>query len=582
MTKIKNRFKAWFLSRKLNQKVKLIFSITILVYTIIIGLFFNFVIKLNIYDYIKRANYDLLLSIGNNLNNELENLGVMSQAIMNSQDIVNYLHSTSGTNRSNTYKAIQTLYDITTAFDQKISSVYVFNKDGQYIDIAKSLTIVDREIMANSKWNKPIIDKAGFYELRINGDGAFSLANGEPVISFMRIINDLTTQRPIGLLVINISMDFLEKSLHDIDGEDRLFGYYDYNGNLLYGNHKLNDYMEDMLSLEQEFFTKKIKHNQFIYRYSIPNFPLVLVEYEKFFMHEYFSIHLIWLIIIIILLTYLGFMLISLFFSISITRPISKLVSSMEQVKQGWLKRVSINLPDDEIGHLKDSYNTMLLEINQLIDTLVEKEKVINQSKLEVMLEQINPHFLYNTLETIGYMSLESPREKVYEAIESLGNFYRRFLNNGSEEISIKEEVEIVKNYLKLQKLRYGNIFTDEYIIQEDLFENKVLKLILQPLVENSLYHGIRPKGEIGKIKITISSEQDWIYINVYDTGVGMSNTKIEQFMTEKGKSFGLRKTIQRLQTYYGIDDIYRIKSKVGCFCEVVLKLPKRKGDLDV
>lgn len=577
MSKIINRIKTWFLSRKLNQKVRLIFAITILVYSIIIAMFFNFVIRLNIYDYIERANFDLLLSIGNNLNNELENLGVMSQAIMNSQEIVNYLHKSSGTNPSNTYKAIQTLYDITTAFDQKISSVYVFNKDGQYINIAKSLTLVDRDIMADTNWHKSLIEKAGYYELRINGDGAFSLSNGEPLISFIRVINDLTTQKPIGLLVINISTAFLEKSLLDIDGKDRLFGYFDYKGNLLYGNPMLNEHIEDILPLEQEFLTKKIGYNKFIYSYCIPNYPIALVEYNNISMHEYFSIHFIWLTIIIILFTYIGFMLISLFFSISVTRPISKLVSSMEQVKQGWLKRVSIKLPDDEIGHLKDSYNNMLLEINQLIDTLVEKEKVINQSKLEVMLEQINPHFLYNTLETIGYMSLESPREKVYEAIESLGNFYRRFLNNGSEEITIKEEVEIVINYLKLQKLRYGNIFSDDYKIEEELYQEKVPKLILQPLVENSLYHGIRPKGEIGKINISISSDENHIYLSVYDTGVGMSTGKIEQFMMEQGKSFGLRKTIQRLQTYYGRDDIYQIRSKVGCYCEVILKLPKKK-----
>lgn len=576
MVKTFSSIKNWFLSRKLKQKVRIIFAIAIFTYSAIIFMFFNFVFKFNIYDQIKSANYDLLLSIGNNLNNELENMGVMSQAIMNSQEVVNFLHGNCGKNRTNTYKAIQSLYDITTAFDQKIASVYVFDKDGEYINIAKSLTKVDKDIMAVPNWNKSIIEKAGFYELRINGDGAFTQANGEAVISFIRVINDLTTQKPIGLLVINISMDFLEKSLLEFDGNDKFFGYYDHKGNLLYGNSKLNEYTEGMWPLKQDFLTKELGYDKYVYFYNIPNFPLVLVEYSKFSMDQYFSIHIIWLIVSAILFSYLGFMLISLFFSFSITRPIGKLVSSMEEVKQGWLKRVSINLPNDEIGHLKDSYNTMLTEINQLIDKLVEKEKIINQAKLEVMLEQINPHFLYNTLETIGYMSLESPREKVYEAIESMGNFYRRFLNNGSEEITIKEEVEIVSNYLKLQKLRYEDIFTDEYDIQEDVYEHRVPKLILQPLVENSLYHGIRPKGEMGIIKISISSDPDYIYLSVYDTGVGMSDDKIKQFMMDKGKSFGLRKTIQRLQTYYGTYDIYEIRSKVGCYCEVILKLPKK------
>lgn len=582
MSKVMGRIKDWFFSKNINQKVKLIFSVTILSYTIMIGIFIYFIIKCSINDRIKEANYDLLLSIGNNLNNELDTLGVMSQAIMNSQDIVNYLHSKSETYQTDTYKAIRAIYDISTAFDQQISSVYVFDRNGKYINMAKSLTNVNEEIMKQPIWYESVFDKAGFYELRLNGDGAFSLVDGEQLLSFIRIINDLTSQKPIGLLVINISMDMLDNSLYEIDGRDRIFGYYDDGGKLLYGNTHLNQYINDIMPLQQEFITKKVGYNQFVYGYRIPGFPITLIEYEKFSVHEYFSAKLIWLTAIIVILAYIGFTIIGLFFSATITKPIGKLVASMEQVKQGWLKRVSIMLPDDEIGHLKDSYNTMLIEINQLIETLVEKEQVINQARLEVMLEQINPHFLYNTLETIGYMSLKYSREKVYEAIESLGNFYRRFLNNGSEEVTIRDEVEIVKDYLKLQKLRYGNIFYDEYNVQDELYDYKVPKLILQPLVENSLYHGIRPKGERGQIKIIISSDQNNIYVSVYDTGIGMGSSKISELMQEEGKSFGLRKTIQRLQTYYSIQDIYHINSKVGCFCEITLKLPKRKGESDV
>lgn len=193
----------------------------------------------------------------------------------------------------------------------------------------------------------------------------------------------------------------------------------------------------------------------------------------------------------------LAFMwLINTYIAKNVIYPIQRLVDSMAEVQNGWLHRVSMNVNDDEIGLLKNSYNAMLIEINQLIDELLQKEKTLRMAELDALQEQMKPHFLYNTLDMIRYMALENRTDEVYNMLETLGNFYRRFLSKGSTDLSLGEEIEIVKSYLTLQRTRFEDIFTDEYEIEEGLSSIRVPRLILQPLVENSIYHGIRPKGE--------------------------------------------------------------------------------------
>jgi two-component system sensor histidine kinase YesM len=255
----------------------------------------------------------------------------------------------------------------------------------------------------------------------------------------------------------------------------------------------------------------------------------------------------------------------------------------MKSVNTGWLRRVSLPLANDEIGYLKDSYNDMLVELNELISELLDKEKSIQQAELEVLQEQIKPHFLYNTLDTIAYLALTEPAENVYEAVDTLGKFYRKFLSRGSREIPIKDEVEIVKDYLTLQRLRYGDIFEDVYEVDPELENIRVPKLILQPLVENSLYHGVRLKGEKCIIKIQVFEKEDKVHLVIYDTGIGMDQKRIEQIMEGKSqKSFGFKGTIERIQYYFDQKDVVTVTSVVGEYTCVDIKIPKGGNKQDV
>ena len=275
------------------------------------------------------------------------------------------------------------------------------------------------------------------------------------------------------------------------------------------------------------------------------------------------------------------------FVSHNITDPINRLSREIENSgDKEELRPIDMDMPGNELRILKDSYNSTVTRINELIQELISKEQSVQRAEMRVLQEQIKPHFLYNTIGTISALALENDSEDVSSALETMGRFYRNFLSKGDREIPLEKEVTIVKDYLSLQKLRYGDILIDEYDIAAEAADCIVPKLTLQPLVENCIYHGIRPKGEPGVIRIKAAVEGDDLHIYVTDTGVGMSSEYIDKLMSGKKNgsgdegSFGLWGTIERIRYYSHRDDVFRITSEEGEYTCVELIIPAIKGAL--
>lgn len=571
----KGRMKNWFSSRKLKQKVRYLFLGIIATYLVLFFTIYNVFIKRNIMEYILNSNYKTMISIGNNLNSELNTINSMSRLLMADRDITSYLKVNAAPGSKYANNAMISIYDIADAFDY-VNSIYLFRLNGEYIHIARGITEVDWLEINKDSWRQEIVDAKGGHIIRINGGNAFFRDTGDPLISLMRIANDTSTQKPIGMLVINLSYNILEDSFKDMEGTDKNFYYCDANLDPIKPGSEIDE-LKDIELTDMTFTQATISYfgdERILSAYRVPNTDLIIAGIEKMSYMTIIPSAAAWMIVSLIVITFFSLLLIGLFISMYITTPIERLAQSMDTAKKGWLKRVSLQLPDDEIGRLKDSYNNMLVAINQLIGELLDNEKMMQKAELDALQEQIKPHFLYNTLDTIAYLALQEASEKVYDAIETLGNFYRKFLSNGGKEITIRDEIGIVEDYLKLQKLRYEDVFEDEYDLDEDLLDIQVPKLILQPLVENSLYHGVRLKGEKGVIRISLFKKEDEIHLVVYDTGVGMSEEEISQIMVESDKNFGFKGTMERIRYYYGISNVFEIQSVEGQFTQIDLKIP--------
>lgn len=560
----------WYSSRKLKEKTTALFAVILCTYVLVIFAIYQFIIKANIDEYIYNANKDVLNSVEKNIMNSFSGGSTVSKWIMNSKEVLYFLNTDDVNKLGITYDALSVIYEFTIA-EKALSSVYIFRNDGIYISINNGVTYLDKSMM-DSAWHEEINRANGGYIIKINGGGAFRQISGKPVISLIRTIYDINSQKPVGIIVINYFDDILKSSYSEFDDTEKEFTVFDLQGNIIEGSEKLEKYSDEIREGNISCQVTAIDKNVFIK--NIPNTPIVLAEKDNTSAFQFVAPRIIISIIVFILVTLFGFFILGLFIKFSITNPVESLVSSMREVKTGWLRRVSIKLPNDEIGELKNSYNTMLVEINRLIEELVEKEKAYQKAEMNALQEQIKPHFLYNTLETIALLALENPRDEVYDAIETLGKFYRKFLSKGQEEITLSDEVEIVKNYLKLQELRYGDIFHDIYDIDEKVKNVRIPRLILQPIVENALYHGIIPKGEEGDIYINAKQKEDKLVITVKDTGIGASEERISEVLSKKSQSFGLKSTLDRISKYYSNKVSYKISSEVGYYFEVEIYIP--------
>lgn len=542
-------------------------------YMIIFFIAYAFVLKRNMVQYAFENNLNTMTAVGNNLETEFVTINNVSKLILTDSIINKYLDNGYKEGVRHAQEAKSALFDLMNTFNH-INSIYVFNKERGYINVSRNTVKLDSARIQEHQWYDEIVQAAGGYRIRLDGDGAFS--GKEQVISFIRLMNDIETQQPKGMLIINVSKSIFTSTYKDMIGGNKSFGYA-YGNKLFCGNLSIEQIGD--LALEQKHYVQYkegfIVNESVTGLYPIENMPIILIAVEKIGISKMISKEAGWIIGSILILTLIAMSMIGVFISIFITNPIEKLVATMKSFKQGKVQKVSLSVANDEIGDLKESYNGMIKEMNDLITQLINKEKFIQKAELEVLQEQIKPHFLYNTLDTIAYLALENDAIHVYQALETLGSFYRKFLSKGSREITIKGEIEIIKDYLSLQKLRYEEVFEDEYNIQDDLLDVKIPKLILQPLVENSLYHGLRPKGEKGLIKITVEKLEGQIHIKVYDSGIGIDVEQLHTIMNSKEhKSFGLKGTIERIRYYYSKEDVFKVRSQVGVFTEIEIIIP--------
>ena len=567
-----------FLSLGLRKKIQFLFLCTMIVCILFCSGIFYLILENQMQQSIADKEISNRTAISNNLDSTMKSINSISRLTMLRSTVRTFLLAKSNST-PRTRNAIQEIHDILNTFNLSCN-VVILRMDGQYLNTGPGITYVNTDKIFETEWLDEVMAQKGNYVIKAGTRDAFRSNIGE-MVSFVRVINDINTQKPIGILAINLPSRFFEQAYEGLSGETSHFALYDTSGSLICKDNEstfssLNP--ENLLQNTREE-TDKLFYKSIFTCDTLGDSHFILASRLEVRILDGLPAKLLAALIIgaFILLAFMW--LINTYIAKNVIYPIQRLVDSMAEVQNGWLHRVSMNVSDDEIGLLKNSYNAMLIEINQLIEELLQKEKTLRMAELDALQEQMKPHFLYNTLDMIRYMALENRTDEVYNMLETLGNFYRRFLSKGSTDLSLGEEIEIVKSYLTLQRTRFEDIFTDEYEIEEGLSSIRVPRLILQPLVENSIYHGIRPKGEHGVIRVTVKRQEDFLFLSVYDNGIGMSAHQRELLFSGKdSRSFGFQGTIERIRYYYKTEDVFEIHSVEGEYCEIILKLPLSNG----
>lgn len=265
----------------------------------------------------------------------------------------------------------------------------------------------------------------------------------------------------------------------------------------------------------------------------------------------------------------------------SITRPLQKLTEVTEQVAEGNLTVRSDVQTGDEVGVLSDSLNTMIDKINGLLEQVTKEQVRLRKAEFELLQSQINPHFLYNTLDAIIWLAEAGEQKKVVSMVRSLSEFFRTSLNRGKDIIPVKEEVLHVRSYLEIQQVRYQDILNYEIDMPEELGRYMIPKITIQPLVENALYHGIKNKRGSGTIHIRGRRQEGLLVIEIEDDGIGISKERLWQVndgIRKKvltGKDiYGLYNVNERIRLNFGEEYGINIESTYGEGTVVRIKLP--------
>lgn len=264
-------------------------------------------------------------------------------------------------------------------------------------------------------------------------------------------------------------------------------------------------------------------------------------------------------------------------------KPINNIAESMSKVGNGDLSIKETRHYSGEMQIIASNFNALMDKIRSLIQEVYLQQKQHRENEFKILQAQINPHFLYNTIETIiSFITLDMKKEATTAAM-SLAEFYKLSLSKGKSIITVQDEIKLIYNYIQIQKLRYEDYF-DFQVNVKDLDFCYIPKLTLQPLVENAIYHGIKEGSHPGKIIITGYEENGLAVLEVFDNGVGIDAKKIPQLLSEErphhSDSFGLANVDQRIKHKYGQQFGLRIESEKGRYTKVIVTLPINKSEV--
>ena len=358
------------------------------------------------------------------------------------------------------------------------------------------------------------------------------------------------------------NLDTLEKRVDDVLENIRIGGQYDKNIKML----------DDNIYILTELIQSNIQYYIYYQTRSMEMVTGALNDQIKRF---------IFVCGALLLILIAGTVSAAYFITAGILRPIRVLRDAMGQVADGDLSARADVSSRDELETLAAGFNDMAGNMQRLIDKIKEDEQKMRIADLRLLQEQINPHFLYNTLDTIVWLIEGGKEEEAVHMVVALSDFFRLVLSRGRELISLREEKEHISSYLEIQEVRYRDILEYDIDLDPSLYEYRILKLTLQPLVENALYHGIKYKRARGHIQISGRKDGDLLCLTVSDDGVGMEAADLEELRreierpcAETEKGFGLANVNERIRMYFGAEYGMQIDSARGKGTTVRLIIP--------
>ena len=463
--------------------------------------------------------------------------------------------------------------------DSDLVSAILVTKDGNLISTDPELTMKTSADMMKEKWYQDAIHK-GAMPILTPARRTISHTTGEKwVISIMQEVVDKDGKN-LGVVRLDIGYKTLEAYLDQLQlGKEGFTFIVDANHDFVYhpkkavySSHVEMKAMAPYLSVKNGYVKSK---QAYVSQYQIPNSGWTLIGVSSMEQLHAVQTQILWSFIGTGLFA-LGVCLIGIWFVLRLwIKPLRDLQATILKVGSGHSDLRANETGSPELVDLARQFNIMLDRIDQLMIAVKEEEQNVRRYELQALSSQINPHFLYNTLDTIVWMAEFNDSKRVVEVTKSLAKYFRLALNQGHEQISLKDEIDHVRQYLFIQKQRYGEKLQYEIKELKQYDDYKIPKLILQPLVENAIYHGIKEMNRQGRIRVSVSENDTQLIVSIYDNGRGFVASETTNATLVRLGGVGLKNVNQRLQLQFGKSYHMEIKSEENTYTEIRLYFPR-------
>ncbi len=463
--------------------------------------------------------------------------------------------------------------------DSDLVSAILVTKDGNLISTDPELTMKTSADMMKEKWYQDAIHK-GAMPILTPARRTVSHTTGEKwVISIMQEVVDKDGKN-LGVVRLDIGYKTLEAYLDQLQlGKEGFTFIVDANHDFVYhpkkavySSHAEMKAMAPYLSVKNGYVKSK---QAYVSQYQIPNSGWTLIGVSSMEQLHAVQTQILWSFIGTGLFA-LGVCLIGIWFVLRLwIKPLRDLQATILMVGSGHSDLRANETGSPELVDLARQFNIMLDRIDQLMIAVKEEEQNVRRYELQALSSQINPHFLYNTLDTIVWMAEFNDSKRVVKVTKSLAKYFRLALNQGHEQISLKDEIDHVRQYLFIQKQRYGEKLQYEIKELKQYDDYKIPKLILQPLVENAIYHGIKEMNRQGMIRVSVSENDTQLIVSIYDNGRGFVASETTNATLVRLGGVGLKNVDQRLQLQFGKSYHMEIKTEENTYTEIRLYFPK-------
>ena len=448
-------------------------------------------------------------------------------------------------------------------YHEEIRSITLYAEN---IQVEHGNTLAPLSVAQNQTWYSKINEKGTVQWLVKQG-------NKKEILAVRKFYRQDSIQ---AMLVLTLDYNRVLETFADLLTENRGGLILDEQGNVVYSGYRMDaPYKPDKetsLNYLKEHYVcieKKIEDTKWNFCLYQPK-----EELEKS----------VWTLLLgnipVLLLCLLLILLLGYFFSRKMVERLEQLTENMNQINLGLRKVTVVSQSKDEIGVLVRTFTRMMDEINKLISQVYEAKIKLQKTEMKALQAQINPHFLYNSLSIINWKALEADNEEISRITLALSTYYRTSLNKGETMTIAANEIRNIDAYLQIQLIMHDNSFQVIKEIQEDALSYSVPKLILQPLVENAIEHGLDVSEKEEKwLKISVCKEKDALIMAVEDNGMGMSEEQAKSIITYRSKGYGVRNVNDRITLLYGEEYHLRVKSRQGEGCRIEIAIPVNKEE---